>query len=95
MVSSLGMPSLFITFTCNPQWPEIIESLPPNTSADDNFDIVDRVFQLKVKALTDDLYRDGIFGEAVAYVEVIEFQKRGLPHVHLSLIHISEPTRPY
>ena len=92
MVSSLGMPSLFITFTCNPQWPEIIESLPPNTSADDNFDIVDRVFQLKVKALTDDLYRDGIFGEAVAYVEVIEFQKRGLPHVHLVLWLRRRPT---
>jgi hypothetical protein len=29
VVQELGKPSLFITFTCNPKWPEIVESCPP------------------------------------------------------------------
>ncbi|KAL0311599.1 UNVERIFIED_CONTAM: hypothetical protein Sangu_2454600 [Sesamum angustifolium] len=31
-------------------------------------------------------YDGGILGKAVAHVHVIEFQKRGLPHVHMSVI---------
>jgi hypothetical protein len=31
----------------------------------------------------EELYQKGIFGQAVAYVYTIEFQKRGLPHMHI------------
>ena len=29
VVRKLGAPSFFITMTCNPKWPEIVEALPP------------------------------------------------------------------
>ncbi|THU87594.1 hypothetical protein K435DRAFT_577156, partial [Dendrothele bispora CBS 962.96] len=41
---------------------------------------------MKKKELLNDIYNVGIFGKAVAYVYTIEFQKRGLPHVHLLII---------
>ncbi|CEF61709.1 Helitron helicase-like domain-containing protein [Strongyloides ratti] len=41
-----GKPHLFITFTCNPKWPEIINSLPKGFKATDRPDIVVRVFSL-------------------------------------------------
>jgi hypothetical protein len=52
--------------------------------------LVARVFQLKKRALIDYIYKHGIFGHAVAYVYTIEFQKRGLPHLHC-LIFLKEP----
>jgi hypothetical protein len=45
---------------------------------------------MKKKALIDLIYKEGIFGTAVAYVYTIEFQKRGLPHIHL-LIFLKDP----
>ena len=30
-----------------------------------------------------DIYDNQLFGKALAYVYIVEFQKRGLPHVHL------------
>ena len=29
------------------------------------------------------IFKGGIFGRVVAHVHVIEFQKKGLPHMHL------------
>ena len=47
------------------------------------------VFQMKKKALIDLIHKRGIFGTTVAYVYTIEFQKRGLPHIHM-LIFLKE-----
>jgi hypothetical protein len=41
------------------------------------------VFHLKKTAIMEDIYKNGVFGHAVAYVYTIEFQKRGLPHIHI------------
>ena len=41
---------------------------------------------MKKDELIDDIYKNEVFGHAVAYVYVIEFQKRGLPHVHLLVV---------
>ena len=41
---------------------------------------------MKKEELIDNIYKKHIFGHVVAYVYVIEFQKRGLPHVHLLVI---------
>ena len=38
---------------------------------------------MKVKALVEELYKNRIFGQMVTYVYTIEFQKRGLPHMHI------------
>lgn len=74
---------LFITFTANPAWPEITEALLPGQTASDRPDLVARVFHLKVASLLDDIMEKKVFGEAVAYVYTVEYQKRGLPHIHL------------
>ena len=44
---------------------------------------------MKKKALIDLIHKRGIFGTTVAYVYTIEFQKRGLPHIHM-LIFLKE-----
>ena len=49
-------------------------------------DLVSRVFQLKLKALEEDLLKDGIFGARIANLRVNEFQKREFPHAHMLII---------
>ncbi|XP_026384039.1 uncharacterized protein LOC113279570 [Papaver somniferum] len=46
-------------------------------------DLVARVFELKRKALMDEITNKNVFGKVVAHVHTIEFQKRGLLHIHL------------
>jgi len=70
-----GKPDLFITFTCNPNWPEILEALESGQTPSDRPDIVARVFNEKLKALLDDLIKHKIFGDTLAHVYTIEFQK--------------------
>lgn len=50
-VGNFGRPDLFITFTCNPEWPEIKAGLFPGQRSYDRHDIIARVFNLKVKSL--------------------------------------------
>ena len=77
-----GHPDLFITFTANPQWKEIAEALLPGQKYTDRPDLVARVFQLKKEAFLHDLTVEGVVGKVVGHVHTIEFQKRGLPHIH-------------
>lgn len=81
---------IFLTVTSNPQWPEITRELLPGQTPYDRPDLVARVFQMKKQAILDDIYKNGVFGQAVAYVYTIEFQKRGLPHMHC-LIFLKDP----
>jgi hypothetical protein len=80
---------IFLTMTTNPHWKEIEDELLPGQTAYDRPDLVARVFQMKKDTLIEYIYKHGIFGKAVAYVYTIEFQKRGLPHIHL-LIFLKE-----
>nr|GEZ28105.1 DNA helicase [Tanacetum cinerariifolium] len=87
-----GNPSFFITFTCNAKWPEIqefMEAFPQLTTAD-RADIVDRVFEKKVRDYIKFVRNSRPFGDITAdtLLYTIEFQKRGLPHCH-SLLWIS------
>ena len=70
--------------TCNPRWREITRQLRAGEQASDRPDLLARVFKLKLDALLKELYKDGIFGRTIAHLHVIEFQKRGLPHAHVS-----------
>jgi Helitron helicase-like domain at N-terminus len=79
-------PDLFITMTCNPKWPEITAALPPGSHWTCHPDIVARVFYLKFLEMMKDITERHIFGKVLAYVWRIEWQARGLPHVHLLLI---------
>ncbi|XP_073121078.1 uncharacterized protein [Henckelia pumila] len=86
LVRKFGKPDLFITMTCNPDWKEIREHLFQGQVAHDRPDLVSRVFRAKLQDLKDQILKKSIFGPVVAYVYVIEFQKRGLPHCHMLLI---------
>ena len=79
-------PDLFITMTCNPNWPEIKEQLKQGQTAQDRPDLVARVFKQKKDQLMNDLIVGEVLGKVVAHMHVIEFQKRGLPHAHILLI---------
>ena len=94
LVSEYGRPTLFITLTCNPKWPEIVEQLLPGQTAFDRGDVVCQVFFRKVEALLKKLRAGKYFKEISkkehSYkiefdVQVVEYQRRGLPHVHLVL----------
>ena len=85
IVTKYGKPDIFLTFTANPKWPEILENLLPHQSASDRPDLVSRVFHLKLKELLHDLLQEDVLGCVTAYVYTIEFQKRGLPHAHMVL----------
>lgn len=74
---------IFMTVTTNPDWPEITRELFPGQYPSDRPDLIARVFQLKKQAIIRDIYKNGVFGRTVAYVYTVEFQKRGLPHIHL------------
>ncbi|CAH9106191.1 unnamed protein product, partial [Cuscuta epithymum] len=81
-----GYPQLFITFTCNPKWPEIIRYVDDKgLNPDDRPDILSRVFKLKLELLIKDLKENKLFGDVKAVVYTVEFQKRGLPHAHIVL----------
>ncbi|OMO52744.1 DNA helicase PIF1, ATP-dependent [Corchorus olitorius] len=82
-----GFPDLFITFTCNGNWPEIEDALKfiPGQKPEDRLDIVARVFKLKLNDLIEYLTKNEHFGPAKAVAYSVEFQKRGLPHVHILL----------
>lgn len=76
---------IFLTMTANPTWHEIRRELLYGQTVTDRPDLVSRVFQLKRKALMHAILKEEIFGPCVAHVYAIEFQKRGLPHMHLLL----------
>jgi hypothetical protein len=44
------------------------------------------VFDLKLKELLNDILNKNVLGRTVAYVYTTEFQKGGLPHVHMLCI---------
>ncbi|XP_015167740.1 uncharacterized protein [Solanum tuberosum] len=86
LVQKFGRPDLFITMTCNPEWIEIQQALLPGQLPQDRPDLVTRVFRAKLQDLKDQIFKKEIFGPIAAHVFVVEFQKRGLPHIHLLLI---------
>ncbi|XP_019179003.1 PREDICTED: uncharacterized protein LOC109174202 [Ipomoea nil] len=72
--------------TCNPNWPEIKNSLQYCDESQNRPDLISRVFRAKLEELKVDLLKKKLFGVVIAYTYVIEFQKRGLPHAHFLLI---------
>ncbi|CAA0825292.1 Unknown protein, partial [Striga hermonthica] len=75
-----GYPDIFITFTCNPKWPEISRFLAEkNLNPEDRPDIICRVFKTKLDQLMRDVRHNKMFGD-----------KRGLPHAHILLFLAKE-----
>ncbi|XP_019156692.1 PREDICTED: uncharacterized protein LOC109153274 [Ipomoea nil] len=86
LVQRYGKPDIFLTITCNPNWPEIKNSLEFCDEPQNRPDLISRVFRAKLEELKVDLIKKKVFGVVIAYTYVIEFQKRGLPHAHFLLI---------
>ena len=81
IIAHWGKPDLFITVTCNTQWPEIQKELKECINSN-KLTIIARVFNLKLQSILDDISKREIFGKVNASLMDIEFQKRGLPHAH-------------
>src|SRR6266498_3278355 len=86
IISYFGKPDLFVTFTYNPKWSEITKELLSHQTPADRPDLTARVFHIKLQELLRDLCDKHLFGKVIAYVYVIEFQKRDLSHAHILLI---------
>jgi len=63
----IGYPDLFITFTCNHKWPEVLDYLKKhNLSPEDRPDLSTRIFKLKLDHLIKEIKKGEIFGEVRA-----------------------------
>ncbi|GJS18249.1 ATP-dependent DNA helicase PIF1-like protein, partial [Tanacetum coccineum] len=89
LVQDAGKPDIFLTMTCNPNWPKIVENLYEGQPAQDRPDLVTRVFRAKLEYLKHQLFTKHILGIVSSHIYVIEFQKRGLPRAHFLLIMTS------
>ncbi|GAA0173393.1 hypothetical protein LIER_27020 [Lithospermum erythrorhizon] len=51
LVQELGRPDLFLTMTCNPNWPEIKERLKLREESQNRPDLLARVFKAKLSIM--------------------------------------------
>ncbi|CAN1256870.1 ATP-dependent DNA helicase PIF1 [Linum perenne] len=77
-------PDLFITFTCNAQWPELVNAFKDvvGTRSEDKPMLVARVFTCQTS-----------FHFILLGMHTVEFQKRGLPHAHI-VIWLASSDKP-
>ncbi|XP_021301588.1 uncharacterized protein LOC8068817 isoform X2 [Sorghum bicolor] len=62
-----GPPDFFVTFTCNPKWPEIAEGvLEAGQRGTDRADVVVRIFNMKLEELLHDIRSGTVFGRCNA-----------------------------
>ncbi|CAN1162476.1 ATP-dependent DNA helicase PIF1, partial [Linum perenne] len=87
-----GNPHLFITFTCNSQWPEIVEAfsdtIGPHSECKPH--IVARVFEMKLRLMKDQLDRNHFFGQTIAGANDTFYLRQLLTKVRgaLSFVHL-------
>uniref|UniRef100_A0AC34FHG3 ATP-dependent DNA helicase n=1 Tax=Panagrolaimus sp. ES5 TaxID=591445 RepID=A0AC34FHG3_9BILA len=83
IIDNTDLPAWFITFTGNPKWLEIVRNI---RNGQNRSDVKCRVFMAKAQEFLDDLLKRNVMGKVQAYHAVMEFQKRGMPHLHVILI---------
>ncbi|XP_021744716.1 uncharacterized protein LOC110710693 [Chenopodium quinoa] len=69
LVQRFGKPDLFVTITCNANWPEIKAELAAGEAAQDRPDLVARIFRAKLVALRREITENKIFGEVAAMLK--------------------------
>ncbi|XP_073045977.1 uncharacterized protein [Primulina eburnea] len=93
--SSVGRKKIFLTFTFNQKWPEIVRFVEERgLKPKDRPDIVCRIFKIKLDALINDLRKNNFFGNVKAVIYTVEFQKRGLSHAHILIFLYKEDKYP-
>ncbi len=98
LVQRYGKPDIFLTITCNAKWIEIKKELAERELVQDRPDLVSRIFRAKFVDLTKLIKGKNFFGVVATMIDVIEFQKRGLPQAHFLIIlkpksKITQPER--
>jgi hypothetical protein len=91
--ATFGGIDYFLTFTTNPSWPEILDNSGQKNGMNSP-DLYCRVFYIKMKALLYDVVINGVLGVVVAYAWSVEFQQRGLPHLHACFI-VRQEDKPH
>jgi hypothetical protein len=67
-----GYPDLFITFTCNHKWPEVVDFLKAHRlTPADRPDLVSRLFKIKLDQLLKDIKKGHIFGQTQAGISLL------------------------
>ena len=61
-----GSPDIFTTFTCNPKWEEILDSVEPGQTTTDRADIAVRVYHMKLMQYLHRIKKGNAFGPIVA-----------------------------
>ncbi|XP_049316467.1 uncharacterized protein LOC125779283 isoform X2 [Bactrocera dorsalis] len=89
-VRNYGRPDLFVTFTCNPKWPDITNLLHPGQSP--RYDVTARVFKQKLRCLMDFITKQRVYGTVRCWMYSVKWQKRGLPHAHILLWMVEKIT---
>ncbi|XP_049301813.1 uncharacterized protein LOC125775357 isoform X1 [Bactrocera dorsalis] len=56
-----GRPDLFLTFTCNPKWPDITNLLHNGQSPSDRHEVTARVFKQKLRCLMDFITKQRVY----------------------------------
>jgi hypothetical protein len=90
IVWDYGTPDLFITITANLAWKEITDLIPPGSDPLNYPTIIARIATLKFKGFMHVLVKKHLLGRVEAYVVTVEFQKRGMPHMHIMLTFAKE-----
>jgi len=91
IVRYFGKSSLFIAFIANPSWTEIQDQLLTHQTPLDHPDLISRVFHLKQQDLLQQIRIKKIFGRFLGCICTIEYQKRGLPYLHLLVfLHLDD-----
>jgi hypothetical protein len=86
MAKEVAFPSYFITVTSNPGSEGIMGNLFPGQTALERDDIICRAFEgMFVHHFLVDLTTNHVLGVPLCWVYTKEYQKRGLPHIHLLL----------
>nr|KAJ0194151.1 hypothetical protein LSAT_V11C800449280 [Lactuca sativa] len=87
-----GYPDFFITFTCNPKWPEVKRFLKDiSLQPEDRPDILCRLFKIKLDSFIKDLRENHIFG--ILFIQ-LNFKKEVCPHSHICLFMHSDYKLP-
>jgi len=72
--SHASFPDLFVTFTCNPKWPEIHKILSQqNLAASDRPDLIARVFRIKFDHLLTDLTKNHLLGRVIGCISFYSY----------------------
>ncbi|CAL8992823.1 unnamed protein product [Prunus brigantina] len=76
-----GHPDLFITFTCNIKWPEIVREFDkkPGYKPEDRPDVVSRVFKMKLDDMINYIRSGKPFGETEAAADIDSIISAELP----------------